>query len=222
MLQGYATKNGTGISIYGDYGDLKNLYNVVHTIATSLDSENKRTKGQHQLLMNFAYEIRKAYSGQRLNDKIYLDGNQHEMQYFGFNLVWTDVLIFIATLRYNAGFIQTNKLNQAILYILEYIIEEALFIYDPDGANVIKHYIGQRINITNEYAFIIYQAIHLKFIKERASKKRFRDIPKLVGNYFSEWKKEYIDLIAEFHVSALEQNCEITDLEFEDFPDIKW
>lgn len=222
MLQGYATKNGTGISIYGDYADLKSLYGTVHTIATSLDSENNRTKGQHQLLMNFAYEIRKAYSGQRLNDKIYLDGNQHEVQYFGFNVVWTDILIFIAALRHNAGFIQTNKLNQACLYTLEHIVEEALFVYDPQGANVIKHFIGQRININNEYSFIIYQAIHLKFVKERPSKKRFRDIPRLVGNYFSEWQNEYKDLITHFHLSALEQNCEIADLEFDDFPDIKW
>lgn len=222
MLQGCSTKNGTGISIFGDYADLRGLYHIVHEIATSLDENNKRTKGQHQLLMNFAYEIRKAYSEQRLIDKIKFSEQQQEVVYYGFNVVLTDILIFIAVLRHNAGFIQTDKMYQANLYMLEYVVEMALFNYDSEGANKIKHYIGQRINITNEYAFIIYQAIHIQFLKQKPGKTRFRNIPNLVGNYFSESRQEYTDLIASFSISALEQNCDITELEFEDFPDIKW
>lgn len=79
MLQGYPTKNGTGISIFGDYGDLKSLYAAVHEIAGSLDENNSRTKAQYQLLMNFAYEIRKAYSGQRLTDRLIFEGDDKEI-----------------------------------------------------------------------------------------------------------------------------------------------
>lgn len=110
MLHSYPTKNGTGISIFGDFGDLKNLYETVHEIAHTLDEDNLNLKGQHQLLMNFAYEIRKGYSGQRLTDKVKFN-DEHELQYFGFQIVWPDMLIFIATLRHNAGYIQTNNVS---------------------------------------------------------------------------------------------------------------
>ena len=222
MLQGQPTKNGTGISIFGDYGDLANLYEIVHEIAQSLDEYNERLKAQSQLLMNFAYEIRKAYSGQRLKNKFTYEGDEIEYQYYGFQVVWTDILIFISALRHNAGYIQTNKFQQANLYMLEYIIEKALFDYDPEGANQIKDFIGQRINITNKHAFIIYQALHIKFVTEKSGKKRFRKIPTLIDNHFSEWKDEYKHLINTFQISAKEQNCDILELGFDKFPDIKW
>jgi len=222
MLQGYPTKNGTGISIFGDYGDLDCLYETVHEIAEPLDENDIRLKGQWQILMNFAYEIRKAYSGQRLTDKVTFSGDDHELLYLGFHCVWTDILIFISTLRHNAGYIQTNKKQQANLYMLEYVVEKALLSYDAEGASIIQHYIGQRINIANQYAFIIYQALQIKFISDRSGKKRFRNIPQLIENHFSEGSQEYRDLICSFEISAKEQNCEITDLEYADFPEIKW
>ena len=37
MLVGYPTKNGTGISIFGDYADLKMMYQCVHRIAECVD-----------------------------------------------------------------------------------------------------------------------------------------------------------------------------------------
>jgi hypothetical protein len=222
MLLAYPTKRGTGLSIFGDYGDLTNLYRTVHEVASSLDENNIRCKGQNQLLMNFAYEIRKAYSGERLMDEVKFVGDNHELHYYGFQLIWTDVLIFISVLRHNAGFIQTNKLDQANMYQLEHAIEKALFDYDPEGANEIQHFIGQRINITNKFAFIIYQALHIKFATSTSGKKRFRNIPKLIGDHFSEWKQEYKDLIYSFEKSAIEQKCEVIDLEFADFPEIVW
>lgn len=222
MLQGYPTKNGTGISIFGDFGDLSTLYETVHGIAKSMDEDNIHFKGQSQLLMNFAYEIRKAYSGQRLNDTLIFDGDDKKLHYYGFQCVWTDLLIFIAVLRHNTGYIQTNKLQQANLYLLEYITEKTLFKYDAEGANLIKDFIGKKINITNKYAFLLYQALHLEFITEKVGKKRFRNIPQLINDHFSEWRQEYKEIILSLELSAKEQNCQITDLEFAEFPEIVW
>ncbi|MBI1307082.1 MAG: hypothetical protein GC181_10810 [Bacteroidetes bacterium] len=222
MLQAYPTKNGTGLSIFGDYGDLASLYDTVHEIAKTLDENNVRTKGQNQLLMNFAYEIRKAYSGDRLTDKVKFDGSAHELHYFGFHCIWTDILIFISALRYNAGYTQTDKLQQANMYMLEYVVERALFNYDGEGAADIKNFIAQGIHISDQYVFIIYQALHIRFVTDKPGKKRFRNIPTLLSDYFSIWRQEYNDLIRSFEASAKQQNCEITDLEFADFPDIVW
>ena len=36
MLQGFSTKNGTGITIYGDYCDLRTLYLTIDKIANKV------------------------------------------------------------------------------------------------------------------------------------------------------------------------------------------
>lgn len=222
MLQGYPTKNGTGISIYGTPGDMEYLYNIVHDIAKHLDENNSFQTAQSSLLMNFAYELRKTYVGHRLKEEFTFIGNDEKYIFYGFNCVWTDILIFISALRYNAGFSVTDKLTQSMLYMLEHVVEKGLFDYDPQGANQIKEFICQRINITNRYAFIIYQALHIEFVSSPKGKKRFRNIPNLLINYFSSHTQEYKNLIKSFEESAKEQGCEITDLEFRDFPEIVW
>lgn len=223
MLQSYPTKSGTGISIFGDHAELNVLYDTIHHFANTLDEhKNKRQKAQFQLLMNFAYEVRKASSGQRLIEKFTYNGDDIEHNLYGFRLVWTDLLIFISVLRHHAGYNQSNKIQQAVLYNLEYTVETSLFDYDPKGANEIKEYIGQRINITEEYAFIIYQALHIKYVSDKPGKTRFRKIPKLLATYFSSCHNDYKELIASFEQSAKEQNCDVTDLEFSVFPEIVW
>lgn len=222
MLQAHATKSGTGIAIFGEYGDLTSLYLTVHDLASALDENNIRENGQHQLLMNFAYEIRKAYSGDRLIDKVKHIAEDHEVQQYGFQLVWTDILIFIAVVRRNAGYIQTDKLQQANMTMLEDVVEKALLEYDPEGAHSIKQLVEQRINISNQYSFIIFQALQIKFVTDRPGKRRFRRIPDLIGGYFSEWRQEYKNLIRSFEISAKMQQCEIADLEFSKFPEIQW
>ncbi|MBS1781047.1 MAG: hypothetical protein JST70_17105 [Bacteroidetes bacterium] len=222
MLQAYPTKNGTGVSIYGNYGELNSLYDTIHHVANSLDQHNGAQGAQFQLLMNFAYEVRKASSGQRLKETFTYDADNIQHVLYGFRLVWTDILIFISVLRHNAGYSQSDKLQQATLYLLEHIIEQALFEYDSEGANAIKDFIGQRINISNEYAFIIYQALHIKYVTARAGKARFRKIPILIAAHFSEWQQGYKELVTSFQQSAKEQGCAVADLEFADFPEIKW
>ncbi|PJE46013.1 MAG: hypothetical protein CUR34_11495 [Sediminibacterium sp.] len=223
MLQSYPTKNGTGISIFGNFAELNFLYDTIHHFAETLDeTKNNIQKAQSNLLMNFAYEVRKASYGNRLTDKFTYSGDNTEHTLYGFQLVWTDVLIFINVLRFNAGFNQSDKLQQAILYNLEYTVEASLFDYDSEGANHIKNYIGHGINITDEFAFIIYQALHIKYVTMKSGKTRFRKIPHLLDGHFSSWKEEYKNIIASFRISAKQQNCEVTDLGFSEFPEIVW
>jgi hypothetical protein len=222
MLQAYPTKNGTGVSLFGDYGDLNSLYQAVHDIAGSINEDNQYQKGNHQLLMNFAYEIRKAYSGQRLTEEMQFPGEAHKLHYYGFQVVWTDILIFISAMRHHAGYIQTGKLYQGCMYLLEYVIERALTEYDAAGAAGITPFLTHGVAVSNEYAFIIYQAIHIDYVSAKSGKARFRTIPRLLRNYFNSWSPEYKELIASFQRSANEQNCKVIDLEFHDFPEIKW
>ena len=70
MLQAFPTKNGTGISIFGDFRELNLLYDTIHHFGSILDENKYPEKAQHLLLMNFAYEVRKSFSGQRFTKKI--------------------------------------------------------------------------------------------------------------------------------------------------------
>lgn len=222
MIQAYPTKHGTGISIFGDYGDLNTLYETVHQIANSLDEIGRFQKGQHLLLMNFAYEIRKAFSSDRLKEKHIYNGDTNSVDFYGFQVVWTDILIFTNVLRRNAGYFPTNRLHQGTLYYLEYIIEKALFDYDAEGANNIKDFIGQRINILDLHVFQIYQALHVKFVSERPGKARFRKISNFITSYFSPRSIEYIELVGALKDLEKEHKCDSTDLEYSDFQEIKW
>ncbi|WP_432327996.1 DUF6904 family protein [Mucilaginibacter sp. P25] len=125
-------------------------------------------------------------------------------------------------MRHHAGYIQTGRLYQACIYLLEYVVERALHQYDPAGATEIAPYITNGIAVGTPYAFIIYQAIHIEFISAKPGKTRFRRIPKMIGSYFNTWSDHYKELIASFERTAASSNCAVTDLEFNDFPDIKW
>lgn len=221
MLQAYPTKSGTGISIFGDYGDLTSLYDTVHHIADALDEDNDYQKGPQMLMMNFAYEIRHAYQGTRLTEQMSF-GDDQPHHYYGFQLVWTDLLIFINALRENAGFVMTDRRNQAHLYLLEYVVEQALMQYDGDGAKEIISLIGRGLCVSGELAFIIYQTVHVEFVSQRGGKARFRKIPYLLRSYFSSWSPEHKQMLANLQRSAEAHSCEIHELQFSDFPDIKW
>lgn len=221
MLQATPTKNGTGISIYGDYGDLNSLYDTVHHVADALDESNIYQKGAHMLLLNFAYELRHAFQGTRLIQQVSFDDEQSH-HYYGFQLVWTDLLIFINTLRENAGFIMTDRKNQANLYMLEYVTEQALLKYDAVGAADIVPLFGRGLSTGGEMTFIIYQTLHIDFVSMPGGKARFRKIAQLLHSYFSSWSPANKRIIQDLNDSARVHGCEIHELEFRDFPEIKW
>lgn len=223
MLQANSTKNGTGIAIYGTYTELLMLYDTIHHFANTLsEHQHKSEAAQSKLLMNFAFEVRKAKDEQRLKDKFEFicDNTIHEL--LGFQLVWTDIIIFLNTLRHNAGYAQSDKLHQAVLYNLENAVEKALEEYDPKGAGAVKELLRFRLNITDEFAFLLYQAAHINFVKQKNGIKRFRDLPKLLNSYFSKREKGYTDTVAMFVVEASAQNTDVHEMEFNDFPEIVW
>lgn len=223
MLQANNTKNGTGIAIYGTYTELRMLYDTIHHFAETLSEyKHKSDAAQSKLLMNFAYEVRKAKDESRLKDKFEFIGDNTLHELLGFQLVWTDIVIFLNLLRHCAGYTQSDKMHQAILYNLEYAVETAMTDYDPHGAHLVKEFLRYRLNITDEFAFILYQAAHIDFIRQKKGVKRFRELPRLLNNYFSKREKGYTDTVALFVVEASVQDTDVHEMEFRDFPEIVW
>ncbi|KAA6323376.1 hypothetical protein EZS27_027178 [termite gut metagenome] len=102
------------------------------------------------------------------------------------------------------------------------VIENALYSYDEKGAFYIQDFVGQNIDITNPLSFIISQALQIKFVKMPSGKKRFRKIPELLITHFSDIQTEYQELVKHLEISAKANNCEIEELDFDEYPEIKW
>lgn len=221
MIQIYPTKKGTGVQILGDYADLRTLYSTIHKLAERLDPEGERTKGKSELLMALAYEVRKAYSGQRYEEELTFDGN-HKATYQGFNYLWSDLIITFNVLRSEAGYLVTEQLDQSCLYLLEAQMRSALISYDVKDGLYLQEFIGKWINISHPYVYLISQAIALDYLRLKPGKARFRKIADLFCNYFDEKSDEYREMLRGLENSATEKNCKILNLEFGGFPEIKW
>lgn len=201
MLDSSYTRNGTGILISGDYTDLINLYNVIHKISNNIPGNNKDFYGQHMLLMNFAYEIRKAYSGDRESEIVkYID--ETTSTYYSTKFVWTDILIFITVLRHYAAYSLLDRLDQSTLYLLEHNILKSMREYDIKGYNILENFFCQRIDVFNKYALIIYQAIHIEFVSQKPGKLRFQNMYKLFIDFCSTGSNKYKALVSDFEEYA--------------------
>lgn len=220
MLQSNSTKRGSGIEIWGDYSDLHSLYSTIHKLRNKLDDSKPKDKGQSEIMMNFAFELRKSFENNRLKQKFSFD-SQLETEYYGFKYLWTDLLYLISILRFNAGYITLNELDQGNLFILEYNIKKALYEYDPIGAQVIEYFIGERININDELVALTLNAINIEFLTRKSGKKRFRDIPNLLIAY-SPNSKNYKMWKSELEKDAERLNCEPHEIEYQKFPDVIW
>ena len=221
MLQGFSTQNGTGITIYGDYCDLRSLYLTISKISDKVS--HLEDDPQFVTLMDFSYDVRKAYSGQRLTEEITFDGDIN-IEYFGFQYLWTDLLIFVSVLRHQAAYTLTNELDQANLYLVENITKKALDEYDIEGAAQLKNLIGQGIDITDPLLVQINEFVNIEYLKAKPTKERFRNLYSLITNHFSSWTKDGKELRAFLETKAKEINLTDDKIKFDDkeFPEVVW
>lgn len=220
MIRAYTTKKGTGIAIYGDYTDLNLLHEVIHKIAMALDADNDLQSGKHQLLMNFAYEIRKAKEQARLIENFDINGEQ--VTYYGTQIVWPDILIFTNVLRQYAGYLAIDKLEQSMLYLLEYSIENAMLQYDEVGAKDLKKLISTGLYINQPYIFQLYQYVHSDFTSQSSGKRRFRKLYGMLREYLSPFSDLNERIISDLESSAKKFNCKVTDIEVSNSSDVEW
>ncbi len=224
MLFSKPTPSGTGVTIYGQASELDLLYEVIHELADTLDEYEEEKKGRHQLLMCFAYDVRKALSGDIIKQEFVIKGSDGFVTHYGFSVVWIDVLLFTNVLRSQSEFFTDNKRHQALLYNLEMAVEAALIEYDEEGATEIIPLIGKGIDIRKKYIFLIYEHAHIAFTSTIPSSPRFREIPLLINQFFNSSTKYHKVLIKKIEKIAKESNSRGVDLglEEEDFPEIIW
>ena len=78
-----------------------------------------------------AYDLRKAYEHQRKHKKIKLWDDQ--ITIYGVEQIWPTFLVQIALLRTALGYIDSTRLHQSNIYLLESHLEDGLTVSHATG-----------------------------------------------------------------------------------------
>ena len=220
MLFAKPTPKGTGAEFWGDCNDLESLYNTMSRLSQPTKTSDSSYARNEQLLSIIPYDVRHAFQGERLIDRNILNGVNKHTTYYGFRSDWITLLYTISALRYNAGMMTTNELDQSNLLQLEYWTCKALHMYDDKGANSIELFINSRIDVSSKYVYLIHQELVNRYFSMKPGKTRFRFIPQLLMSMG--YGEELNKFIKHIELEAKALDCNIEDLEYDDNTSIIW
>jgi hypothetical protein len=133
MLSYKSLKNYAGIALFSDYLSLRRVHDIVHDV----NERSRVIRDKEGFFLGLAYDIRKAYEGQRLKEKP--DGMYPEAGVrLGVEFLWPTLLVQCRQLRDSLAFIDHTKEHQSIAYELEFVVEQALEAEMPEKAGEIK------------------------------------------------------------------------------------
>lgn len=216
MLFSEPTKRGVGLTLYGDYNDLRSLHGTIHALCGNGDG-GYNDHQEHTL--SIAYELRKAYEEKR-EIKIFNNGSS---KYFGTNLPWPSLLFYSSHLRQQAGFFPTNKEHQSNLFRFEYCIESALLSYDHNiGSEILERFSSLGF-VSKDFLFSFVEDVTYRYIYEGSTGKiRFKRLPQLLRS-LSHWSEEYEKFQKYMTDQAEQKKCTVYQLhDIREWPDFEW
>ncbi|TSK07841.1 MAG: hypothetical protein FPO08_00565 [Geobacter sp.] len=119
MLQYNLTRQKAGITLWGDPWTLRALHELIHRF----NEESPVIGNKEGYILGLAYDIRKAFEGAREKDTI-KDGKD-SYRIYGVKLLWPSLIAQVGVLRASMAFTPTTRLDQALIYEVEGIIESA-------------------------------------------------------------------------------------------------
>ena len=221
MLYSEATKHGSGLQLYGDYFDLRDLHETVSNLCLGAPLE-PRFSG---LVMGLAYDLRKAYEGFRDAKFFGLDGDTR-CKYFGAKILWPMYLPQIGLLRWAAAYHSTSRADQANLLRLEHLAEHALMAFDPVVGGVAWGLLSLfNSGLPPDYLAQFLEEVAIRFCETPTrGNARFRSLPDFL-RMLSPISAEYHEFKTMLEAKAVKHNCKPEHLELmmkEELPDFKW
>jgi hypothetical protein len=218
MLFGKSTKKGAGITLWGDYHDLNNLYDTISKISDSIVLKGSMS----DFVLGLCYDIRHAYQNMR-ESKGFGNDELSKVKYYGVEILWPYFIFQVGLVRWGAGFTTTDSEQQSNLYRLEYIIEttlkESSISIADESMFWLKHFTG----FSNNYHIQFLNEITYRFVfDETIHKKRINRLPavlKMTGELSKEYKvfEEYISKLAN------EKGCHPDALiDLKEWPEFTW
>ena len=139
MITFELSRNAENICVWGDYFELDRLNTFVHHVI----EESAYITDKEGFVMALAYDARKAYERQRLM-RSYSDpyDDARSQSIYGVEISLPLLIVQIAVLRYAMAFMPTSKLDQSIMYELEFNLESLLKKEIPKKAEAIITFMG--------------------------------------------------------------------------------
>lgn len=212
MLTYKLLKNHAGILLCGDYQTLASLHEVIHDV----NERSILVKNKEGTFLGLAYDVRKAYEGQRR--KLEPPEECPEMGLrFGVEILWPVILFQARVLRASMGFIDTTKHQQAHVYALESVLEEAIREdFGGDAAeNIIRYW--ERIDPAHPAAEERIPSRGAAFCSWSKVQRKNRiagllaSMDFMYGFYYEHWRRNGAQ-----HLLSPEEYAEFEDAEWED------
>ena len=213
MLNAVPTKKGAGLELIGHPDDFQSLHETLHSLCEAAPGG----LDQHEHALSVAYEIRKAFEGQRGVIETELG------MLCSTPFIWPHILFYAGYFRQLAGQCPTTKGDQANLYALEDCIESALIEYDAKtGMELAKAYLSVGA-VSQNYFIQFIEDVCFEFLFGGSSgKMRFRRLPKLLKS-MSEFSLDYQAYAQMLEKEAKRLDCSPHELsDSRDWPDIDW
>jgi len=177
MLEYQPTKYHAGIELWGDFASLNRLYSFVRRVV----EESSLIESKDGLLLGLAYDLRKAFEGKREQDyrEYFVD---EKCRVFGVKILWPVLLLQVAVLRTAMAYITSSKLDQALIFELEYVVESAISEVMPVNAGEIISLMRNLGSLSCAHIEELIDSRCVYFI-ELPSKSRLRELPKLMASF---------------------------------------
>ncbi|MDF0604245.1 hypothetical protein HZU77_001070 [Neisseriaceae bacterium TC5R-5] len=146
MLELQLTPRHAGLYLWGDFAALESLYRFIHHVLR----ESSHIEDKRGFVLNLADDICRALNHQDDDRyRIRFDDDNHPTRFkdersrvYGLPALWPMLLTQLGLLRYGMAFMPTNKLDQAIMFELEYIVERGLRAAIPIMADEVLYSVG--------------------------------------------------------------------------------
>ncbi len=216
MIYMIPTERGIGVELWGTYGDLYRLHEVIGKFwgkEEETGPQPKASVNRDKAISAFSYEIRKAFQGHRLEQAEHGHFHYSDGKHLGVQISWVHFLFSLTAIKFNMRYSPTDKEDIAQILLLEYQLEKAMFDYDNVGARQLRGFIEDGLYGANPHIYQYMRSITCEFFMLGGGKTAFRKLPQLLrkGIFMSEPYKTYEQSLKN---DAKRLNCDSTDLEW--------
>lgn len=177
MLEFKLTPHHAGVTLWGDFEALDRLHTFIHHVV----EESGYIEDKEGFVLGLAYDVRKAFQGQRSQD-YRAHSEDDRCRIYGVEVLWPVLLVQIGVLRQAMAFMPTNKLDQALMFELEYVVESALRTAIPVTADEVIHRIGCIGSASYMHLDSVLDS-RCRYFIELPAKQRLKTLPKLMETF---------------------------------------
>jgi hypothetical protein len=217
MIIAEPTKHGTGVTLFGDYWDLRSLHDTV----CHLGEGPPLSENMSDFVLNLADDIEQA--GEKGGEtRVFGDNDHDRVTYRGVSVIWPTFLFAVGLLHWSAGFRKVSKDHQADLYRLSACVEDALTAYDPIVGKICFQWFEKFTGFSKTYSPQFVFHVALNYVSGKPGKPRFAKLPEFL-QMLSPASAEYKSFIDHMAKIAKENKCVPEDIEYlVECPKFKW